>query len=358
MGANDVDAIISRALRQNERSIQLTDEAGREAAQDLINALTTAEASLRSRLEDWMARHEGEDVLFTEASLRSYIVQSQASVAYVQERLRGIVAEQAERVALETVTRNHDMIRRLEREFTGVVIPPRSREAVIARVRPSLIDRHATSIDRYGDVMTRRIMSEIGQGFVEGISQGQMVDRLVNLRGPRGLVSLRAVEVQPGMVIRTLEKDIPEGLFVRHRQWAWRVVRTEVAEAQNAVSQEQVEQDAERDMPDMQRKIIAIMDIRTAQDSIGVHGQVRGPREKFRDGAGREYLRPPSRPNDRETIIPWRPHWDETRATRPLSATERDEMWERNQAWQRERNNRRQAIRRAKERAMERAEAQ
>lgn len=309
--------------------------------------LAESEASLRDRLDAWVAAHGGPTGRFTEASLEAFIVQTQATVRYVQQRLSGIVSGEAERVAIETAARHHGLVRRLEREFTGVAIPPRSQEALIARVRPSLLARHATSVDRYGEAMIRRITGELGQGFVEGVGQRQMVDRLVRLQGPRGMVSLRAVEVQPGMVVRVSERSIPEGLFVRHRNWAWRVVRTEVAEAQNAVSEAQILDD-ERELGQMRKKIIAVMDLRTAQDSIGVHGQVRRPNEMFRDGAGREYLRPPSRPNDRETIIPWRPHWAESDVTRPLSQARRREMWQRNQEWQQERQERRQSARRAR----------
>jgi hypothetical protein len=71
------------------------------------------------------------------------------------------------------------------------------------------------------------------------------------------------------------------------------------------------------DFPDMQKKILAHFDSRTAPDSIAVHGQIRPLDGYFMDGAGRQYLHPPGRPNDRETVIPWRPHWGELDSTDP-----------------------------------------
>ncbi len=341
MSASTPEEIIARALRQADLAVSLSDVNGRLAARQLMISLSRAERDLERRLDIWVGAHGGDEMRFTEASLRAYLEQTRATIAYVQATVEGLTAMEAERVAFGTLNRQGRLIRDLERAFTGVVVPTRSREAVMTRVRPSLIARRATSADRYGAAMTRKIMGTMSQGFVEGVSQRDMVNRLVRLKGPQGVVSIRAVAVQPGMVVRLSTEDIPEGLFVRHRSWAWRVVRTEVADAQNAVSLESMTADREDDMPDMRKKIMAVLDLRTAQDSLGVHGQIRETDEMFRDGAGREYLRPPSRPYDRETIMPWRPHWDETMSSRPLTEERQAEVWKENQRWQAERATRR-----------------
>jgi hypothetical protein len=214
-------------------------------------------------------------------------------------------------------------------------------EAMVMRVRPSLLQRHATSVDRYGEAMIRDMQRELAQGFTQGLSQGQMVDRITSLQGPRGMVSIRAVEIQPGTVVRLDEEFIPEGLFIRRRSWAWRILRTETAEAQNAVNQEALEANATRGL---RRKILAMMDNRTAEDSIHVHGQIRGIRQKFTDGAGRRYLRPPARPNDRETLIPWRSDWPETAHSRPLTEAQQTQRVNRNERWARQRAGRMREI--------------
>jgi len=299
--------------------------------------LNQADAELERRLNLWVAVNGGDEMRFTEASMLAYRAQMESVLAYLEPVLAGLTSAQALRASELSLARTQALLRKLEKAFTGVAVPLRLDEAIIMRLQPSLLARHATSVDRYGKAMIRQIQLELSQGFLEGVSQREMVNRLVGrVVGPRGMVSLRAVEISPGVVVRTLEELIPEGLFVRKRSWAWRIVRTEVAEAQNATSQKSYEEATET-LPDMQRKIMAVLDERAAQDSLGVHGQVRALDKPFVDGAGRVYMRPPSRPNDRETLIPWRPHWPNTKRSRPLTKAEQEKLWERNEAWQAER---------------------
>lgn len=320
MGANlqSAQSAIERFSARTGALITLSDRKGRAAARDLLRLLGRADRSIDRRLRRWNARNGGGSVRFSEASLIAYRQQLQQITEIVQLRLRGLTTEQAMRAARFSLSRTRRLLVSLERSFTGIVVPVRLDEAVVSLLRPSLLDRHATSVDRYGSAMIRRMNVELAQGFAEGISQREMVDRLVGLRGPRGAVSLRAVEIQPGMVVRLAEELIAEGLFVRYRSWAWRIVRTEVAEAQNAVALEGMMDWRDKDFPDLQKKILAILDDRTADDSLGVHGQIRDLDKTFMDGAGRVYLRPPSRPNDREYLIPWRPHWSEVSASRQV----------------------------------------
>lgn len=184
-------------------------------------------------------------------------------------------------------------------------------------VRASILRRTATSVDRYGRRTIGTYERTIQRGLLVGASQSEVIDALVGRGGPTGVVSMAAVEVSPGVVRRVRLEAIPEGLFRRYRYWATRIVRTEVANAQNAAAMSAMGSARDTDFPDMQKKILAMMDNRTAPDSIAVHGQVRGLDDPFVDGAGRVYNHPPARPNDREVVIPWRPSWPETRHSRP-----------------------------------------
>ena len=147
-----------------------------------------------------------------------------------------------------------------------------------------------------------------------------MVTSLVGLRGPRREVTLRTTVLPNGELLRLDVRDIPPGLFVRYRSWAERIVRTETAYAYNASRMETLHEAKARDFPDLGKKILATFDPRTAADSVAVHGQVRELREAFVDGAGRVYQHPPARPNDRETVIPWRSGWQDVAASRPEPA--------------------------------------
>ena len=345
MSVSEADQVIERYLARVQVLITLGTAEGRRAANEILTLLVAADASLARRLAAWNALHGGGELRFTEASMLAYRAQMADVLVYVKARLAGITEIEAMNAARTSATATSRLFAALEREFTGIAVPLRLNESLIMKIRPSLLARHATSVDRYGMSMIDVMQGMISQGFLEGISQYKMINRLVQMGGPRGLVSVSATEISPGVVFRIAEEEIPEGLFVRHRNWAERIVRTEVAQAQNTVNYEAIGEGVQ-EFPDMKKKILAIMDNRTAKDSIEVHGQVKAQNEYFHDGAGREYLHPPARPNDRETIIPWRSGWPNTRHSRELTQAERDAMWERNSQWQSSR-----ARRRAKARA-------
>jgi len=319
------DDVIVRFMSRADRLITLKDTAGRAAAHDLMTMLADADQNLRRRLEREALRRGGSSARFTEVSLQAYQTQVAQVIAFAKQRLEGLTNREAIRAMDTSLGRVSRFISGLEQAFTGVSVPVRVEEAARLRLRPSLLNRHATSVDRYGDAMIGKMNRILSDGFIQGRSQSQMVDALVKMRGPKGIVSLRAVEVAPGIVTRIAEADIPEGLFMRYRSWAWRIVRTEVAEAQNATHLESIYR-AKAEFPDMKKKILATLDNRTANDSIGVHGQVRELDEMFVDGAGREYLRPPARPNDREVVVPWRDRWPNTPHSQPPTGTRLEGM--------------------------------
>lgn len=343
------DAILVRAMRQADRLVTLTDPAGRRAARTLLQLLVDADRDLKRRLRAWNREHGGGRERATYASLLAYREQVELQVRVVRGRLLGLTSEHAMRAATTALERSARLISGLEEAFTGIAVPVRTDEALISRLQPSLLQRHATSVDRYGQALIRSMEQVVSQGFAEGLSQYEMVNRLVAMKGPTGMVSLRAVEVSPGLVVRLAEEDIPEGLFVRHRAWAWRVVRTETAYAQNAATVAHLD-DVQQDFGDMQKIILATFDKRTARDSMEVHGQIRPLGGLFVDGAGREYEHPPARPHDREVVLGHRASWPLTEHSRPRTEAEVERMWSENEAWQAERGRRRARARRIAER--------
>ncbi len=348
MGAPNAaaDAILVRAMRQADRLVTLTDPEGRRAARTLLQLLVDADRDLKRRMRAWNRAHGGGRERASYASLLAYHEQVAIQTRIVQGRLLGLTSEQALRTSRVALERSARLISSLEEAFTGIAVPVRTDEALIARLQPSLLQRHATSVDRYGASLVKAMEQELATGFASGLTQGAMVDRLVSLRGPTGLVSLRAVEVAPGMVVRLAEETIPEGLFVRHRSWAWRIVRTECAEGQGAATLAHLEEVRRTDFDDMQKRICATFDKRTAYDSMVVHGQIRPLDGLFEDGAGRTYERPPARPHDREVLIGYRASWPDTEHSRPRTQAEIDRMWSENETWQAERQRRRSASRR------------
>ena len=245
----------------------------------------------------------------------------------VEARLAGLTEAQSAHAVAEAAAHTVGLLRTMERRFTGIVAPlPIDAVSILAGARanvvPSLLRMHATSVDRYGLSMIGEFERRIAVGMASGMTQGQMVDLLCEHAGPRGVVSLAAREIGSGRVKRIITESIAEGLFARYRSWAWRIVRTETSRAYNLAKEDAIWQCSAAGLDGMRKKILAHFDDRTAEDSVYVHGQVKAQGELFVDGAGRQYTAPPGRPNDRETLIPWRAHWPETASSRPLSPSE------------------------------------
>lgn len=302
---------------------------GRAAAQRLIRLLTDADGILAAKLTRESEAHGGPDARFTGASAISYRRQIGEVVQLVTGRLNGLTAQQARTAIATSMADTIGLLETLEQRFSGVARPLRVRQAqtiagVAEQTRSTLLRQHATSVDRYGNAMIAKMEQTLGVGLVGGLTQAEMVASLTGHGGPTGAVSMAAV-VRDGVVVRLRVEEIPEGLFQRYRYWAQRIVRTETANAYSAARLDGLYAARTHDFPDLKKKILAVFDNRTAPDSLGVHGQVRELEGFFQDGAGRSYQRPPARPNDRETVIPWREHWPDTSSTAPLSPSEQFE---------------------------------
>ena len=99
----------------------------------------------------------------------------------------------------------------------------------MARGHKTLIPRFRNSAARYGADITADIRRQLAVGIVRGETFTQMTERLVQLGGPKGWVSLRGVLGEPG----SYAEFISEGLFRKYRGWAERVVVTESLNAYN-----------------------------------------------------------------------------------------------------------------------------
>lgn len=324
--AAEAERVLSVGLAQADANVSLRSRAGRAEAREILDMLRRADAELRRRLER-EARRSGLTERFTGAGLLAYQRQVRLVSAFVRGRMDRLSRRSARRSIREGWFNTVGLLGRLETAYSGSVRPLRIDSARMMNrrtrgIRSSLMLQHATSMDRYGEEMERVMRQTLQTNLLTGGTFSQAVDQLVALRGPRGRVSIVARELPDGTVERIRLETIPEGLFRRHRYWAMRIVRTETAYAQNASALESLEAARDTDFPDMQKKILAMMDNRTYPDSIAVHGQVRELHANFRDGAGREYLHPPARPNDREVVVPWRPGWDEVPTSEPRTALE------------------------------------
>lgn len=256
----------------------------------LLRTLRDAEAALAKRLVAEANRYGGPTARFSGASAAAYQAQVQLAVRYVEKRLAGLTEAQATKAIAQSLGRTVTLMGNLEKRFTGVSRPiPLAATAELRatghKSKGVWLRDFPSSVSRYGTKMIGEFEEVIRRGLLTGRTNDEMVRALVKHGGP-------------------------DGLFVQHKYWAERIVRTETMRAYNGARQHGFER-MEKDDPKLQKKILAILDKRTAPDSQAVHGQVRKVGELFMDGAGRQYLYPPARPNDRETTIPWKVAWDD-----------------------------------------------
>lgn len=283
----DAERVVRAIHDHADRVVVLMDDHGTSVVRQLVRDLRDADRRLRARLLVLEAKDS-----FSAAHLRVFREHAQAAIRHVEGRLDAITLSSVTHGAVEGVRSTGEAISRLDAVLAVApaegLVPLRASALLQKRALGAVIRRFPASIARYGTAMTEVFERELRLGLLSGSTVGQMTDRLVRAG---------------------------DGLFVGHRGWAERIVRTETAAAFNS-SRMMALRDAAASIPDLQKKILAQLDGKTALDSVVVHGQVRDLDGYFQDGAGRVYQQPPARPNDREIVIPWRPGWRDIGYTR------------------------------------------
>lgn len=292
---------------------------------ELVRVLAEAQQALDGRIG--ALRHLS-DERWTSVQTRAARGLVEDAIILAKKRLEAHITRGISSMAAMGGDRTLAMVQAAERQFAGVAyeLPFDVALRLNARLRGVLATRlrqFPTSVDRYGLQMIGKFESIVRSGIMTRQTVGQIIDRFVSHRGPRGPeVSLRATVLADGTVKRLSTMSTKKGLFVEDRYWAERIVRTEMLYGYNAAAQATIEEMAVDDAS-MKRIILAHFDQRTGADSIFVHGEIRGPTEPFVDGAGRVYLHPPARPNDREIVVPHRTSWPTPRSFLPVPAAER-----------------------------------
>lgn len=292
--------LLSRARLQSARM------AGSMGQRRLLKLLKGAQADLNRRLfQASQLRGPGADS-FTATQLQATLRQVQDVIANLNANMASLVGDQAkvaaERAAGQTVKYLSDA----ERKFKGVSQPLPLREA-------EMLDRVA----RGSEASALRRMA--GAGGREGAGVLQRY----------GVATINKFEekLQLGLATRKSLADIRDELvgqspFLQQapRSWAERIVRTETMRAYNAAGHEAITE-AQSALGDMVKILSATFDDRTGWDSYQVHGQIRRPEEPF-DWAGKQYMHPPNRPNDREIVVPHRISWPIPASLEPRSDSE------------------------------------
>jgi hypothetical protein len=127
-----------------------------------------------------------------------------------------------------------------------------------------------------------------------------------------------------GKPLHKVIDDVEDALGTE-RWKAERIVRTEGSYAANLGKLTAMEESGAT-----HKRIVETFDDRTGDDSFLVHGQTVKVDAAFnykrRSKGGKwivvAFMHPPNRPNDRASVIPWDPDWDDDELTRPLTRAE------------------------------------
>lgn len=220
----------------------------------------------------------------------------------------GAMAQGSAAAMTEAASQAFMLLAQMEHQLVGAVVPlPVNEIAILKRATPrasSLLSVHRRSLSRYSASMVMQIETEAAHGLARGETTHQIIDR----------------------VQATADNEWYQ---------AERIVRTEVAYAYNASHRDAIEAESEAFDGDVWSQWSehvsedgAPLDDRVCVDSLAMHGQVartgqvfhqpptsptpdsKGRTDVPRQLVGMTWEHPPNRPNDRSTLVPWRPHWN------------------------------------------------
>lgn len=288
---------LSQAIRLNQRAVlDLTEpdltrilpilrEVRRETARALAGFLKSASP----------------DDTYTMHAHRTLIIQLDRTMREVQRELPsatlGELTTESRIAGLESIARMKTMIEAGEKRFVGVTRDLRLPTArILANVDHSQLTRHQASAAKYGRDVVARIHRDLAIGAVRGESVERTARRLLggdyNVAARRG-----ATAVADGIANRQLIQNIAG---------ATRIVRTELNGAYARTEIESLQQ-INRDDPGWLKMWDATHDMRTCGECAALDGKTAPLDGLFPGG----YDAPPIHPNDRCTIVPWHPRWDE-----------------------------------------------
>lgn len=299
--------------KQFARVQEVLDFVGREIAylpfdtlRDLVPVLAAAQHELERDLAKWLAKMPDGAERFTAQKMRAALLQIKTGLAAIEE----IHPEMYRMLMAGGKTASLMAMRHLEietarfSEIFGQPIRMQIRQAaVLARGEDLLVPRYESSAARYSQAMQDDIRHELAVGVAKGETHHQLVTRLQQLGGPKGLVAMRGVLGSPGAIAA----NIAEGLFRKYRYWAERIVRTELMHTYNVVHQQSLEQLAAIDQTYVKRWD-SRLDSRLCPYCRSLDGEIVAISGEF-ETRGAVYAHPPAHPNCRCTIVPWREDW-------------------------------------------------
>lgn len=288
------DEVVSEHLARLERLAE------RRGVSRLKKVYDTATAEVVSKIARLTGARRGST--FDAHQKRLVLAQLAHGQQYVAKQVGGELEDAARDTQSDVLRALPRAITRLENEFRGTapVVPIEDVarfQGIITGRRDSMLRRHETSLDKYGQRNVAKAEDALSQSLLQGESHVEAIDRVNE---------------------------------VLHSQW-WegeRIVRTELAWAASATQADGIGV-AREVIPELQiqwRELVSDegipLDDRVGVDSISLHLQVIVPGGMFvcppRTPEGEEVpdslsyeqiAHPPNRPNDRSSIVPWRSGW-------------------------------------------------
>jgi hypothetical protein len=266
-----------------------------------------AQAELESRLARAIGRAAAP---FTVHQYRVLLAQVRQGQMQIARRIGDESAHVTEETQKEALSGIISQIKKLEAVHdlpsTTLPIEEASRFAgILDKRKTSLLAQARQSMASYGAGVVRKIESNLAVALASGASNGEAIDAVA------------------------ATADIE---FWR----AERIVRTEKSWAAHATISDGIRASADALVDLMMRWTELVsesgspLDDRVGADSVAMHGQVASPGGMFTmpdsarsvvvnnrygrsvvspDLIGESWAHPPNRPNDRATIVPWRPQW-------------------------------------------------
>jgi len=266
MGVAEVHRKILRIAREQRRALQRMVPAHRAA---LVGHARAVQRDLERRLRSLdPTRYQSQEARVLLAQIRSVVELSAAEWGEgIGDELE-VVGRVAAAIGRDGL---HQQIAVWEEEFRGTVRGTARVEAAGDLLADGLLEYYQVSRETYGMEAIQRMRASMARGTLSGETTAQLTERLAR------------------------DIDLP----------AWRAERIVRTEGSFAAGFRQLHDaaDAFEGDDDWRKQLIATFDPRTGDDSYYVHEQTRRLDEPFEDDAGRSYMHPPNRPNDREVMV-------------------------------------------------------
>lgn len=299
-------AVFEQAAREHLASLnRIIDRGG-------VARLRKLYADAQTQLEKKLAQSVGRRASpFTTHEYRVLLAQVRQGQMQIANRL----GDESERVTVETQTGVlHNITRQIKKleaahgaSSASLPIEEVARFAgVIDKHKASLMQQNRTSMRHYGASIVRKMQDQLALGLASGASTHEAIESIA----------------------KTADAE----------WWrAERIVRTEQSWAAHLTIAEGIKSSREALGVELEMRWTELvsdaghpLDDRVGADSVALHGQVTPPGGVFTmpDGArsvviknrfgesrvsedmiGQSWAHPPNRPNDRSSVVPWKPGW-------------------------------------------------